>query len=191
VAGEENHGGYLAGALLALSGFTEDFAALIALRVLAGVGGAPVFIAGGAMAATLFASDSSKNALAIALYFGGAGAGLLLTALPLPPMLEIGGAASWPQTWQALGALSLVSLLPAWWGARQIIDAPGAAKATGSMENMVVITPYFPIVRNDGASIDQRQRTKPRARMRVMQVGGGVSGECVSHGSAPVSCDGF
>jgi len=121
VAGEENNGGYLAGALLALgcsgriaparlfqsgmavtaaalalSGFTEDFAALIALRVLAGVG----------------------------------------------------GAASWPQAWQALGALSLVSLLPAWWGARQIIDAPGAAKATGSMENMVVITPYFPIVRN-------------------------------------------
>jgi len=164
VAGEENNGGYLAGALLALgcsgriaparlfqsgmavtaaalalSGFTEDFAALIALRVLAGVG----------------------------------------------------GAASWPQAWQALGALSLVSLLPAWWGARQIIDAPGAAKATGSMENMVVITPYFPIVRNDGASIDQRQRTKPCARMRVMQVGGGVSGECVSHGSAPVSCDGF
>jgi len=40
-------------------------------------------------------------------------------------MLEIGGAASWPQAWQALGALSLVSLLPAWWGARQIIDAPG------------------------------------------------------------------
>jgi len=116
-------------AALALSGFTDDFATLIALRVLAGIGGAPVFIAGGAMAATLFASDSSKNALAIALYFGGAGAGLLLTALLLPPMLEIGGAASWPYTWQALGALSLAALLPAWWGARQISEAPSPSGA--------------------------------------------------------------
>lgn len=118
------YGMVVTAAAVALSGFTDDFATLIALRVLAGIGGAPVFIAGGAMAATLFASDSSRNALAIALYFGGAGAGLLLTALLLPPLLEVGGAASWPHAWQALGALSIVSLLPAWWGARQITDAP-------------------------------------------------------------------
>lgn len=127
------YGMVVTAAAVALSGFTEDFAALIALRVLAGIGGAPVFIAGGAMAATLFASDSSKNALAIALYFGGAGAGLLLTALLLPPLLEIGGAASWPHAWQALGALSLAALLPAWWGARHISDAPRAPMEGGAL----------------------------------------------------------
>lgn len=118
------YGMVVTAAALALSGFTDDFSSLIALRVLAGIGGAPVFIAGGAMAATLFASDSSKNALAIALYFGGGGAGILMTALLLPPMLETWGAASWPYTWRALGALSLVSLLPAWWGARRVSDSP-------------------------------------------------------------------
>jgi len=123
------YGMVVTAAALALSGFTDDFAALIALRVLAGIGGAPVFIAGGAMAATLFASDSSRNALAIALYFGGAGAGLLLTALLLPPLLETGGAASWPHAWQALGGLSLAALLPAWWGARRIPDAPAEGGA--------------------------------------------------------------
>ena len=118
------YGMILTAAALALSGFTTDFETLLGLRLLAGIGGAPVFIAGGAMAATLFSSDSSKNALAIALYFGGGGAGILLTALLLPPIIEIGGPAAWPYTWQALGGLSVASLIPAWWGARQISDAP-------------------------------------------------------------------
>ena len=104
---------------------------MIVLRLLAGIGGAPVFIAGGVMAATLFSSDSSKNALAIALYFGGAGAGILLTALTLPPIIEIWGPASWPHTWRVLGGLSIASLVPAWWGAQQMIAPSQNAQKGG------------------------------------------------------------
>src|SRR5262249_46508223 len=57
-------------ALLA-SGLTRDFWLQTLWRTLAGIGGAPVFIAGGAMVATLFKGDAARNALAIAVYFGG------------------------------------------------------------------------------------------------------------------------
>ncbi len=108
---------------LLLSGFTADFSTLFVLRLLAGIGGAPVFISGGVMVATMFASDSSKNALAIALYFGGSGFGILITALVLPPIMEIWSAGAWPYMWIVLGGLCLVSLVPAWWSTKQLHDA--------------------------------------------------------------------
>ncbi len=109
-----------------LSGFTADFSSLIGLRLLAGIGGAPVFISGGVMVATLFASDSSKNALAIALYFGGSGFGILITAFLIPPIMEIWNAGAWPHAWKVLGGLCIVSLAPAWWGTKQLSNASRA-----------------------------------------------------------------
>lgn len=105
---------------LLLSGFTADFASLIGLRLLAGIGAAPVFIAGSVMVATLFADHSSKSALAIALYFGGSGLGILITAFSLPPIMEIWSASAWPHAWKVLGGLGVVSLAPAWWATRQL-----------------------------------------------------------------------
>ncbi|MEM1162489.1 MAG: YbfB/YjiJ family MFS transporter, partial [Pseudomonadota bacterium] len=69
---------------LAFSAPTRDLWLLSCWRILAGIGGAPVFIAGGAMASALFANDRKRNALAIALYFGGGGLGMLLTGATLP-----------------------------------------------------------------------------------------------------------
>ena len=109
---------------LLLSGFTADFSTLFVLRLLAGIGGAPVFISGGVMVATMFASDSSKNTLAIALYFGGSGFGILITAILLPPIMEVWSVGAWPHAWKVLGGLCLISLVPAWWGTKQLSDAP-------------------------------------------------------------------
>ncbi|OAB56688.1 hypothetical protein AY600_02305 [Phormidium willei BDU 130791] len=142
-----NAAGYLLGALLALSlagrvapgllfrwgmavtsvslllcGFSEDLLPLVVWRLLAGIGGAPVFIAGGAMAAASFPAAPARNALAIALYFGGAGFGILLTALGLPPLLERPEA--WPYAWWALGLASLATLLPSWLATRGHLTPP-------------------------------------------------------------------
>lgn len=130
--------GYLAGALLALaligrigaralfiggmaltviplilSALTRDFWWLSAWRALAGIGGAPVFIAGGALASALFAGDKSRNALAIAVYFGGGGLGMLLSGLALPWMVEWHGIAVWPLAWLLIGGLGAACHLPA------------------------------------------------------------------------------
>jgi MFS family permease len=130
--------GYLVGALLALrtigtlgartlfiyglilttlalvaSGFARDFWWFSLSRGLAGIGGAPVFVAGGAMVSTLFRDAPAKNALAIAIYFGGGGLGMMLTGLSMPLMIEELGPTSWQFMWLLLGNLSAIGTVPA------------------------------------------------------------------------------
>lgn len=99
---------------LVLSALTRDLALLSLWRIVAGIGGAPVFIAGGAIASSLFANDRSRNALAIAVYFGGGGLGMLVTALALPPFIAWFGDQGWPLVWLMLGLASFAAFVPSW-----------------------------------------------------------------------------
>ena len=92
---------------LILSGLTENFAALTLWRVLAGIAGAPVFITGGALAANLF-PDRKRTALAIALYFGGGGVGMVLSGAVLPTFFASYGPVAWPLAWIGLGVASVL-----------------------------------------------------------------------------------
>lgn len=103
---------------LLLSAFSRDIAVLSFWRVLAGIGGAPVFIAGGALASAIFADDKTKNAFVIAVYFAGGGLGMLATALSLPLFLEAYGPTAWPLGWMMLGGGSLLLFIPAFLAAR-------------------------------------------------------------------------
>ncbi len=105
---------------LLLSGLTRDFWWLTVWRILTGVFGAPVFISGGAMAATLFVNDPKRNALAIALYFGGGGLGMIVSGAALPVLFELGGTATWPTSWVLLGVASLVCCPLCVWAVTQI-----------------------------------------------------------------------
>lgn len=111
---------------LIMSGLTQDFWLLSFWRVIAGVGGAPVFIAGGVMASALFADDKAKNALAIAVYFGGGGFGMIICGVVLPYMVEWFGGAVWPLTWLLIGVLSYLCFLPSYWAAAVTPSPPPA-----------------------------------------------------------------
>lgn len=111
-------------ACLLFSGLTEDFGMLTLWRILAGIAGAPAFITGGALAAAFFPDDPGKNALAIALYFGGGGLGMILSGAALPVLFEHYGAAAWPASWIALGVASLIICPVSVWAARQVEPAP-------------------------------------------------------------------
>lgn len=135
-------------AALFLSCLTRDFWILTLWRIVAGIGGAPAFIAGGAMASTLFSKDSSKNALAIAIYFGGGGFGMLLSGIALPLMLNRLGVAAWPQAWLALGIASFAALIPSWWAAQALrlpaAPAPEVAKSKlPVLQMMAALAGYF------------------------------------------------
>ena len=111
---------------LLFSGLTQDFWTLTLWRVLAGVTGAPVFIAGGALAAAMFPEDPRKNALAIAMYFGGGGLGMILSGTTLPALFEYHEATAWPLSWIVLGVSSLLACPIAIWAAMNVQAAPRA-----------------------------------------------------------------
>jgi len=104
---------------LVMCGFGNGFWYLTFWRILAGVAGAPVFIAGGTMAASLFPDDARRNAMAIAGYFGGAGLGMILSGALLPGLFARHGALFWPEAWIGLGVASLVLAPFSIWAAIQ------------------------------------------------------------------------
>jgi predicted MFS family arabinose efflux permease len=143
--------GYLVGALLALtlvrqigaarmfiggmvvttiallcSGFTRDIGWLSVWRILAGIGSAPVFITGGALAALIFREDPRKSALAVAVYFGGGGLGMLMTGISIPLLLEWVGPQAWTSAWIILGICTALMLWPSI-AAAKAVAAPAAA----------------------------------------------------------------
>ncbi len=105
---------------LIASGLTRDFWWMSAWRFGSGAFAAPVFIAVGALASNLYGADQKKNAMAIALAFGGGGLGMVLSALSFPHFFAAQGAVAWPMAWLALGGASILMLPIGLWSARQL-----------------------------------------------------------------------
>ncbi|WP_120634167.1 YbfB/YjiJ family MFS transporter [Ruegeria sp. EL01] len=103
-------GGTVATAVcLLMTGFDEGLFFQTACRFLVGLFGALSFVAGGVLAASLFQDSARRNALAIALYFGGGGGlGIALCGATLPTMLEVFGPQSWDWAWIGVGSAALV-----------------------------------------------------------------------------------
>ena len=109
---------------LAGSAMVIDFGAQTLFRVLAGLAGASVFISGGVMVSALFPARPHANALAISLYFGGGGLGMVASGMTVPLLLDATGPSGWPHAWLVL-ALACTIALPAAVAAALAIKAPG------------------------------------------------------------------
>ena len=105
---------------LVATGLSADLAWLTAARVVAGVSGAMVFISGGALSGNVFAGRPDLATRTILLYFGGAGIGLMLSAVAIPWLLDARGAAGWPLAWQLLGGLSVLMTFASVWAAARV-----------------------------------------------------------------------
>jgi len=119
---------------LVLSGLTRDFWLLSIFRMMTGIAGAPVFIAGGTLAAGLFKGDPLRNALAIAIYFGGGGLGQLLSGATTPLILERMGQEIWPETWLLLGIASAIAFVPACLAANRLRQEDGGSAAADTVD---------------------------------------------------------
>ncbi len=116
---------------LAGSALVRDLWAQGLWRVLAGIGGAPVFVAGGAIVSALFPGDARRSALAIAVYFGGGGLGMLASGLALPPFMAWFGPAGWPLGWLMLALSGFLAFLPSALAAEAAPDAGAGVAPTG------------------------------------------------------------
>jgi len=127
------------------SGLTGNFVAQLGLRAVAGVGGAMVFICGAVLASNVFPDRPRLASSAIALYFGGAGAGILLSGAGVPPLLAIAGHDAWRSAWLAIGIVSALFAVFAIWAARQI-DEPSSGAHGGAWplaELRAALASYF------------------------------------------------
>ena len=126
-------------------GLTADFVAQIVLRAIAGVFGALVFICGAVLASTLFPDRPDLSRSATAIYFGGAGAGILISGAGVPWLLTVWGEHAWREGWLAMGALSLAFSVLGVWGARQVSEPAhaGAGEAWPIRAFMAVLCSYL------------------------------------------------
>lgn len=127
--------------LMAVSGLTADTYMLLALRVTTGVGSALIFIGGGVLAARLASSHPRDAGLVLGLYYGGAGWGIVVSALLVPATLGRTALHGWQSAWFALAAACAVFSILAVKAARLVDIAepapvsasPSSLKSTRSM----------------------------------------------------------
>lgn len=99
---------------LLLSGLTAVYELILLLRLLVGLAGAVVFVAGGSLAAEAASQAPRRVGLVLGAYYGGVGAGIALSGVLVPPLLDQGGAGAWRTAWFGLGGLGLLALAAAW-----------------------------------------------------------------------------
>ncbi|SHN47663.1 YbfB/YjiJ family MFS transporter [Cryptosporangium aurantiacum] len=116
VAGTFRLGMVLCAVALAATAATVSYPGLLAARVLAGVAGALVFIAGAVLAPTT-------------VYFAGAGLGIVLSGALVPSLLDH-HPERWPLAWVGLAAGAGLAAAVSWTAVRPTSPAPGGATIT-------------------------------------------------------------
>jgi predicted MFS family arabinose efflux permease len=111
------------------SGLAEGFGAQIGFRAVAGVSAAMVYICGAVLASNLFPDKPKLSSVAIAVYFGGAGAGIVLSGVGVPWLLDTLGDGAWRSAWLAIGGLSVLFAIASIWASRRI-DEPSSGTTT-------------------------------------------------------------
>lgn len=102
---------------LVATAVVSDLAAMVVLRVIAGIAGAFVFITGIDLCAWLGRGHSStRAAVLIGVYVAGGGVAIVFSGIAVPPILALAhGGAGWRLGWVALAAVSVAGMLAARW----------------------------------------------------------------------------
>lgn len=136
---------------LLFSGVPSAYYALAVLRFASGAAGAVVFIAGGVLASHLASADTDGSGAGrpaagtvLAVYFGGGGLGILASGLGVPALLELGSVGAWRWAWAALGAASLLALIPAARASSGLEEPPGKpATEVGGFSALPLLPTFF------------------------------------------------
>jgi predicted MFS family arabinose efflux permease len=99
-------------ASLVLCALSGNFVVLSFARLLAGLGAAVGFVAGGALAATIAQSQPMRANFLLSLFYAQPGLGILSSGLIAPFVLQAFGPGSWWIVWWAMTLLSVVMTIP-------------------------------------------------------------------------------
>ena len=132
-------------ASLVLCALSGNFVVLSFARLLAGVGAAVGFVAGGALAARIAQTRPARANFLLSLFYAGPGLGILSSGLIAPFVLQAFGPGSWWIVWWAMTLLSIVMTAPLMLAA---IDADGGLADTAPASFplgpvLIYLTGYF------------------------------------------------
>jgi len=99
-------------ASLAMCALSGNFIVLSLARLIAGLGAAAGFVAGGALAANIAQSHPARANFLLSLFYAGPGLGILASGLIAPFMLRAFGPGSWWIVWWAMAALAGAMTIP-------------------------------------------------------------------------------
>jgi predicted MFS family arabinose efflux permease len=97
---------------LALCAISGNFVVLSFARLLAGLGAAAGFVAGGALAATIAQSRPERADFLLSLFYAAPGIGIVASGLIAPFVLQGFGPGSWWIVWWAMTLLSVAMIIP-------------------------------------------------------------------------------
>jgi predicted MFS family arabinose efflux permease len=97
---------------LALCALSGNFVVLSFARLLAGLGAAAGFVAGGALAARIAQSQPARANFLLSLFYAGPGLGILASGLIAPFVLQAFGPGSWWIVWWAMTLLAVAMIIP-------------------------------------------------------------------------------
>ena len=97
---------------LALCALSGNFVLLSTARLIAGIGAALAFVAGGALATTIAQTQPARSAFLLSLFYAGPGIGIVSSGLITPFLLQAAGPGSWWIGWLVMAALSAAMTLP-------------------------------------------------------------------------------
>jgi predicted MFS family arabinose efflux permease len=129
-------------ALLATAA-TESFPLLLVLRFAGGFATAVTFVVGSVLASHIVSGAvQRRSAFVVAVYMAGVGIGVVVSGLVVPAALGA-GPSGWRLGWLLMGAIAVVTLLPAWLGARSVTPPGGAHAAVLGREQLRRLIPTF------------------------------------------------
>jgi predicted MFS family arabinose efflux permease len=97
---------------LALCALSGNFVVLSFARLLAGLGAAAGFVAGGALAAMIAQTRPERADFLLSLFYAGPGLGILASGLIAPFVLQAFGPGSWWIVWWAMTLLTVLMTIP-------------------------------------------------------------------------------
>ena len=112
---------------LATCAMTGNFVVLSVARLIAGLGAATGFVAGGAFATNIAQSHPARANFLLSLYYAAPGLGIIASGLVAPFVLQAFGPGSWWIVWWALTLLGAVMSVPLLLARLQSPAAPSQA----------------------------------------------------------------